>query len=105
MDSENSVAYTAINVEAGEDQYLSIINDEGKEVECNVLFTCDCKENGKSYVVYSDDELDNAGNQKLYASVLVMDGEECDLLPVESEEEWLMISNAVTALREAEDEE
>ena len=34
---------------------ITILKDE-KEVECEILFTFDCEETGKSYVGYTDNE-------------------------------------------------
>lgn len=33
---------------------FTIVNDEGKEIECEVLFTFDSDETKKSYIVYTD---------------------------------------------------
>ena len=33
---------------------FTIVNDEGKEIECEILFTFDSDETKKSYIVYTD---------------------------------------------------
>ena len=33
---------------------FKVINDEGKEIECEVLFTFESDETGKNYIVYTD---------------------------------------------------
>lgn len=83
-----------------EDMTFKVLNDEGVEVECEVLFTFDCEENGKSYIVYTDNTLDEDGSTKVYASVYNPDEDETKLLPVETEEEWDMIENLLTELTE-----
>jgi uncharacterized protein YrzB (UPF0473 family) len=37
---------------------FTIVNDEGKEIECEILFTFDSDETKKSYIVYTDNTLD-----------------------------------------------
>ena len=48
---------------------FTIINDQGEEVECEILFTFDSDETKKSYIVYTDNTLDEQGSTKVYASV------------------------------------
>lgn len=49
---------------------FTVINDEGKEVECEILFTFDSEETKKSYMVYTDNTTDKDGNVKVYASCI-----------------------------------
>ena len=70
---------------------FTIVNDEGKEIECEVLFTFDSDETKKSYIVYTDNTKDEVGNIKVYASVFDPTGASSALLPVETEKEWLVI--------------
>ena len=37
---------------------FKITNDEGQEVECEVLFTFESDETGKNYMVYTDNTVD-----------------------------------------------
>lgn len=46
---------------------ITVRNDDGEEIECRVLFTVE-NENGKQFVVYTQDELDENGNIITYAS-------------------------------------
>ena len=48
---------------------FTVINEEGKEVVCNVLFTFDSDETKKSYIVYTDNTKDKQGNIQVYASI------------------------------------
>lgn len=70
---------------------FTIINDEGKEVECEVLFTFGSEETGKNYIVYTDNTLDEEGNTKVFASIYDPDSDESKLLPIETEKEWKII--------------
>ena len=48
---------------------FKVMNDEGKEVECEVLFTFESEETKKNYIVYTDNTTDEEGNTKVYASI------------------------------------
>ena len=48
---------------------FTVLNDEGKEVECEVLFTFESEETHKNYLVYTDNTTDENGNIKVYASM------------------------------------
>ena len=37
---------------------FKVINDEGKEIVCDILFTFDSEETKKSYIVYTDNSKD-----------------------------------------------
>jgi len=68
------------------------VNDEnGNEVECEVLFTFESDETKKSYIVYTDNTVDEEGNTKVYASIYTPGGETTNLLPIETEKEWKII--------------
>ncbi len=81
---------------------FTVINNEGKEVRCDVLFTFDSNETGKSYVVYTDNTRDPNGNIQVYASIFNPedDGEESELSPIETEKEWAVIESILKSLQE-----
>ncbi len=83
---------------------FKVINDEGKEVECEVLFTFESDETKKNYIVYTDNTTDEEGNTKVYASIYnpeETEGEsgETKLLPIESEKEWKIIETILEELQ------
>ena len=78
---------------------FKVINDEGKEVECEVLFTFESDETKKSYIVYTDNTLDEEGNTKVYASIYNPDQDETKLLPIETEKEWKIIETILEELQ------
>ena len=45
-----------------------VILKDGKEVECNILFTFDCDQTGKSYIGYSDNSMGENGRKNIYVS-------------------------------------
>ena len=40
-------------------------NDEGEEIECEVICTFESEETGKNYIVYTDNTEDEEGNLNL----------------------------------------
>lgn len=79
---------------------FKVMNDEGKEVECEVLFTFDSEETNKSYMVYTDNTTDSDGNVKVYASVYDPNGDNTELLPIETEREWKIIETILESIQE-----
>lgn len=45
-----------------------VINKNGKEVECDILFTFDSEDTGKAYVGYSDNSVGTNGRKNIYVS-------------------------------------
>lgn len=70
---------------------FKVLNNEGKEVECEVLFTFDSDETKKSYMAYTDNTTDENGNIKVYASIYDPNEENPKLMPIETEKEWKLI--------------
>lgn len=85
-----------------ESMTFKIYNEEGKEVECEALFTFESEETNKSYIVYTDNTKDEEGNTKVYAAVYNENGEEdqMKLEPIETEKEWTMIDQILTEIQE-----
>lgn len=79
---------------------FTVINDEGKEILCNVLFTFDSDETGKSYIVYTDNSKDKMGNVQVYASIFNPDDANTKLEPIETEKEWKVIDTILKTLQE-----
>ena len=74
-----------------ENMNFTVINSDGLEIECEVLFTFESEETGKNYIVYTDNTVDENGDTKVYASIYEPDSDETKLLPIESEKEWRII--------------
>ena len=83
---------------------FTIVNDEGKEVECEVLFTYEDEKTKKNYIAYTDNTLDDDGNTKVYASIFNPEEENPVLLPIESDSEWKMIEGILNSLSTGEEE-
>ena len=78
---------------------FKVINDEGKEVECEALFTFESDETKKNYIVYTDNSQDEEGNTKVYASIYNPNEDETKLLPIETEKEWKIIETILEELQ------
>ena len=79
---------------------FTITNDEGKEIECEVLFTFDSDEFKKSYIIFTDNTLDQNGNIKVYANTYDPSGSDINLGVIESDKEWKVIENLLVSLEE-----
>lgn len=82
---------------------FKVLNDEGQEVECEVLFTFESNETGKNYIVYTDNTLDEDGDTKVYASIYEPENDDTKLLPIETEKEWEIIQTILDELQNGEE--
>ncbi len=94
-------------MEHGE-QNITVVDENGNEQLCEVLFTFDSEEFGKSYVLYypvgaDDDDQDDI---EIHASSFVPSESEegGDLQPVETDEEWDMIEEMLNTFLAQEEE-
>lgn len=78
---------------------FKVVNDDGKEIECEVLFTFESDETKKNYIVYTDNTIDEEGNTKVYASIYNPDQDETKLLPIETDKEWKIIETILDELQ------
>lgn len=76
---------------------FTLTTDDGKTLECEVIMTIDSKEFSKNYMVYTDHTIDENGYIKTYASSYDPTGEDINLKPVETKEEWDMIENILSS--------
>lgn len=79
---------------------FTIINEDGRETVCDVLFTFDSEETGRSYIAYTDNSRDENGNVQVFASVFNPDLEDQKLIPIETEEEWAVIEEILETLQD-----
>lgn len=78
---------------------FKVINDQGKEVECEVLFTFESDETKKNYIVYTDNSVDAEGNTRVYASIYNPGEDNTKLLPIETDKEWKIIETVLNELQ------
>ena len=84
------------------------VDEEGRQIECDTLFLFDSPETKKSYIVYTDNSIDEEGNTRVYASIYdpkelkVSEDEEFDsisLTPIETEKEWKIIETILEEMQ------
>jgi len=83
-----------------ENNTFKVINEEGKEIVCDILFTFDSEETNKSYIVYTDNTKDEAGNVQVFASIYDPKQENPRLDPIETEQEWKIIETILNTLQD-----
>lgn len=79
---------------------FKVLGEDGKEIECEVLFTFESDETKKNYIVYTDNTTDKDGNVKVYASVYDPNNDKPDLQPIETEREWKIIETILESIQE-----
>ena len=72
-----------------QDQFFQITDENGKEYICDILMTFE--ENGNSYMIYTDNELDADGNLEVLATKFNIIGKKYNLFPIETDEEWDLV--------------
>ena len=82
------------------DSKIVITNELGEQIECDVLFTFDSAETGKSYIAYTDNTTDENGKIKVYANTYDPEGEDLSLEPLTTEKEWKVIENILASVQE-----
>lgn len=87
---------------------ITVVDDEGNEQLCEILFTFDSEEFGKSYVLYypvgegeEDEEIE------IHASAFIPseDNEDGELMPIETDAEWDLVEEMLNTFLEEEDDE
>ena len=94
MDNKNEVK---------QDNTFTIVNDNGEQVKCEILFTYEDEKTKKNYIAYTDNTTDDEGNTKVYASIFNPNEENPVLLPIETDEEWKMIEGILSSLTSDEE--
>lgn len=89
---------------------FKLFDDNGVEVEYEVLFTFESNETNKNYIVYTDNTTDEEGNIKVYASIYEPneDGSINDnttLKPIETDAEWKVIETILDELQKEPSDE
>lgn len=88
-----------------EQLHFPVVREDGTVAECEVLLAFSSPKNGKHYLVYTDNSVDETGALTLFASAYRKSSmkpgagplSEVDLLPIESKAEWALIEAAIEA--------
>lgn len=81
---------------------LILKDEQGKMIECEIIYTFTSEQTKKDYVIYTDNTTDEAGSLMVYANVYDRTGSSKELLPIETEEEWNTIESILNKLEEEE---
>ncbi len=79
---------------------FTLIDENGKQIVYDVLFTFDSDETNKSYIVYTDNSQDAEGNIQVYASIYYPGSETSKLDPIETDKEWKVIETILSTIQE-----
>ena len=79
---------------------FTVLDDNGKEIVCEVLFTFNSEETKKDYIVYTDNTTDDEGNVRVYASIYDPNDEKTELIPIETDREWKIIETILDTIQE-----
>ena len=83
-----------------EKQKFIVLDDKGKEIVCEPLFTFESEETKKQYVVYTDNSKDKDGKVRVFASIYEVTDKGNKLLPIKSEKEWKVIETILESIQE-----
>ncbi len=78
---------------------IIVIDDNGQEIEMDVLFTFDSDETNKQYVLYFNPKNEDG---EVFASSYTNEGE---LLPIDDDKEWDMINEVFETFMSTDEEE
>jgi len=93
----------------GEENQITIVDENGNEQLYEVLFTFESEEFNKSYVLFQqvgEAEEDEDGPEiHAYSFIPSEDGGEGELIPIETEEEWDMVEEMLNTFYDEQDDE
>ena len=96
-------------MEHGGHQHITVVDDNGNEQLCEVLFTFESEDFGKSYVLYYPIGADENEDEEIeiHASAFTPseEGEDGELMPIETDEEWAMIEEMLNTFLDEEEED
>ena len=85
-----------------EKKMMTIVSEDGRVEEVEVVIAFEFKDTKKEYVVYTKNEKDENGNITVYVSNVERESGEPKLLGVESENEWNRIKDVLRELSKSE---
>lgn len=97
--------YKNFELKTDEDSFLTLVDDEGNEELCQIIFTFEAEELGKKYVIfsrvsdiekyYSTDDCDDEKIEVGAARYIEGENGTGELVEIETEEEWELIEEAL----------
>lgn len=92
---------------ANEQNTITVVDEQGNEILCEILTIVESEEFGKNFVLYSEiGTEDEDGLVQIMASSFTPaeNGEDGELQPIESEEEWAYLEDILEQLDDEEEE-
>lgn len=94
-----------MNIAQAKALHFPVVQENGAVAECEALLAFDCSRMGKSYLIYTDNSVDESGALTLFASAYHKDSlakgagtlRKADLLPIQTKAEWALIDAALEA--------
>ena len=77
-------------------QTLFVTQEDGTQIEYQIICTFTDDDTGKNYVVYTDMSKDSDGKVQLHASIYDKDWR---LFPIETEDEWEIVEEVLGRLK------
>lgn len=77
---------------------IIVKNKNDESIECDVLFTFDNDITKKSYIVYTDNSLDELGNVRVFANTFDKESDSGELGEISSKEEWDLIEQIFSSI-------
>ncbi|GEK33335.1 DUF1292 domain-containing protein [Kurthia sibirica] len=90
-----------------EQNTITVVDEQGNEILCEILTIVESEEFGKNFVLYSEIGTEDAdGLVQIMASSFTPaeNGEDGELQPIESEEEWAYLEDILEQLDDEEEE-
>lgn len=81
-------------------QKIRVFDEGGNLTECDILFTFDNQETGKSYIVYTDNTCDDMGKIRVYASIYHPESDNPVLEEITTDREWQVIDTILETMQE-----
>ncbi len=78
-----------------ENNTFTIINNEGKKILYEIVCIFESDETNKSYIIYTDNTMNDKGKLKMYGSTYILKENMMELKPVESNKEMEIINNTI----------
>ena len=79
---------------------ITVRDEKGNKVVCDILFTFENDETKKSYIVYTDKTKDDKGKVQVYASIYDPKDENMKLEEIKTEKEWQIIDTILKTIQE-----
>lgn len=80
---------------SNDENEIIVKDSKGIEHKCSKLFTFDSDETNLSYICYTENKLDSKGNIIVYAGTYDTSGEDSNIYPIKTQEEWNTIMDTL----------